>query len=555
MKDKRLLIADIFYIPISLLFLYLMFKNYPQFLDISMVDETGYMELLNFNPLIYPGGYGPLYIISYKILYQFIPDFVHLHYFAIITLTWLPAVALFYFLRSRKVAYGLALYASWALLCTSYIAAFDWWARTAHYSIFFIFLFLIFTANYKKQIVKLLVFATLFAKILAYVRPELNVTSYMLFGFLVLYVGYVRFYQKQKLNIYFSGFEKISVVVLLIVYLGMFLIWKSPTTNTGRMYFALGQHYTFNTILWNHQERKEFLHWEETFKAKFGESKTFADMYKNNPEETIKHVTFNIQHYFQQTLDFIPELFLPKVVFKNINSSIKCFFILLLCGLCIFRIGWQNYWNHLKETISINFVPLFIAFAFAVPSALASFVIYPREHYFIMQLVFLIYLIYVLLTPIIRSYQPQIKYKFVSVIFLVTCLIFITPNVKSYTRYNNFYTYEKPNYLPYIQTIREMKIDSVVNFLSFEILPVYLGKNFRGHAFFSKQPFYDSIIVAKDINMIYMSDVIEKDKRNQADSSFSYFMYNYKNLGWQKLQLKDKWGYLIYKKDLVENGK
>ena len=76
-----------------------MFRNYTQFLDISMVDETGYMELLNFNPLLYPGGYGPMYSLSYKIVYQFIPDFINLHYFFVIVLTWLPPLSLFFFFK------------------------------------------------------------------------------------------------------------------------------------------------------------------------------------------------------------------------------------------------------------------------------------------------------------------------------------------------------------------------------------------------------------------------------------------------------------------------
>ncbi len=554
MKFTKQSFVDLLYIPISLVFLFIMFRNYTQFLDISMVDETGYMELLNFNPFLYPGGYGPLYIISYKILYQFIHDFVNLHYFAIISLTWLPSVVLFYFLRSRRVTYFVAFYFSWAFMFTSYIAAFDWWSRTAHYSIAFIFMMFIFTKNYNKQVIKQLLFFILLARILAYVRPELAVTSYGLIGLLFLYVLYTKVYKKQKLNIVFSKFEKFSFSILLIVFLGMFLIWKSPTTNTGRMYFALGQHYKFNTMLWNHQERKEFLHWEETFKAQFGDSKTFLEMYKNNPKETIKHVSFNIQHYIHQTFEFIPELFLPKVIFK-FNYLIKWLLIILVYIGLVFIVGWNNYWRYFKIVFSEHFVSIFIALAFALPSVMASFVIYPREHYFIMQLVFIVYLLYLLFMPIFKDFKVRQNIQVFTTLGLFILLVFISSNVQSYTRYNNFYTYKKPNYLPYIQTIRAMDIDTTVNFLSFEILPVYLGKNFKGHAFFSKQPFYDSLIVAQQINMMYISDVIIEDKRNKVDSSFNYFMNNYKILGWKKFQLKDKWGYLIYKNELDENRK
>ncbi|MCB0512129.1 MAG: hypothetical protein KDC72_06255, partial [Bacteroidetes bacterium] len=201
-----------------------------------------------------------------------------------------------------------------------------------------------------------------------------------------------------------------------------------------------------------------------------------------------------------------------------------------------------------------HFVSIFIALAFALPSVMASFVIYPREHYFIMQLVFIVYLLYLLFMPIFKDFKVQQNIQAFTTVGLFILLVFISPNVQSYTRYNNFYTYKKTNYLPYIQTIRAMEIDTTVNFLSFEILPVYLGKNFRGHAFFSKQPFYDSIIVAQQINMMYISDVIIEDKRNKKDSTFSYFMNNYPKLGWQKLQLEGKRGYIIYKKELLENG-
>lgn len=556
MNLSKKTLANLAYLPVSLLFLFLLFNNYQQYLDISMVDETGYMELLRFKPFFYPGGYGPLYIFSYKLLYQFIPDYINLHYFAIIVLTWLPSVVFFYFLRSRKVAYFIAVYASWTMLCASYIAAFDWWARTAHYSIFFIFLFLTLAYQYKKQWVKLLLFAIVLARILAYVRPELAVTSYILILFLAIYLIYIKFYLKQKINSRFNLVEKLLLIGLLLFYFGMYAIWRSPTDNTGRMYFALGQHYKFNTMLWKHEDRKEFLHWEETFKAQFGESKTLGDMYKNNPSETIKHISFNIKHYCQQSFEFLSELFFPKVIF-TINYFLKWLILLALFFLFIFRIGFKLYWQNLKEKVKDEFVFIFIAFAFAVPSVLASFAIYPREHYFIMQLVFFCYLIYILLSPLFEQFSIKSSLQYGASIFIIVVLLLISPNVKDYTRYNNFYSYEKPNYLPYIQTIRKMDInkDTTVNFLTFEILPVYLGKNFVGRPFFVKQPFYDSIIVAQNINMIYLSNVIIEDKRHKADSSFSYFMNNYQNLGWQKLQLKDKHGYIVYKKDLIQNGK
>lgn len=551
MKNKTRLL-NLLFIPVSLLCLFLMFRNYTQYLDISMVDETGYMELLNFNPLIYPGGYGPLYILSYKIIYQFIPDFVNLHYFFIIGLTWLPSVALFYFLRSRKTSFIVAFAFSWLLFISTYIAAFDWWARTAHYSIAFGFVFLALTYSYKNQPIKFLLFAFFFFKIFSYVRPELNVASYLI----LLAMGVIIIYQKIKkipFSFKINKIEKLVLALLFLIYAGMFLVWKSPTQNTGRMYFALGQHYTMNYNKWNNLERIDFIHWEEVFKNKFGNSKNLGDMFKNNPSETIKHITENITHYIDQTLDFTTELCLPKSIFK-IHYAWKYLLLISIFFLMIKKITWQYYKNSFINKIKEEYLFLLFALAFAIPSVLASFVIYPREHYFIMQLVFFIYIIYILVFPIISRVKIPTQYQTkLYLLFFVSLLLFFTPHVSAYKRYNNFNTYEKPNYLPYIHKIRNMKIDSAVTFLSFEILPVYLGKNFKGYPFFAKRPFYDSIIIAQNIDMMYISNEIIQNKKHQTDSQFLYFMNNYQNLGWQKLQLKNKNGYLIIKNDLLNN--
>ena len=66
-----------------------------------------------------------------------------------------------------------------------------------------------------------------------------------------------------------------------------------------------------------------------------------------------------------------------------------------------------------------------------------------------------------------------------------------------------------------------------------------------------KKPFYDSLIVAKDINLIYLSPYMENEPRHQSDSTFKYFMNNYSRLGWNKVQLKDKTGYLLIKQELL----
>jgi hypothetical protein len=551
MNRKR--IADAIFLVFSLCCLYLFFRDYALYLDISMADETVYMQrvLYKFKNLL--GSFAPFYTLTYKFFHLFIQDYIDLHHFAIISLSWVPSVGLYFFLRSKNVPFFIASYLSWCLLFSSFNMAFDWWPRISHYSLFIIFIYFIFINYYTKEYTKIFVFTGFFSLFMAFVRPEFMMSSYAFFILGIISILYQKYKNNISIQSIFSKREYLVLIFMVLTIALLIRVWHSPMYG-GRMYYAMGQHYTFNTIKWNKQDRLPFIHWEEIFKNKFGNSQSVGDMYKANPDELKKHITENINSYISQTLKFGTELFFPKRLY-DFNSYYIYIFLSIIFSFAIIKIGIKEYLIALKKIIYKQGVFTLCALILIGPSIVASVIIFPREHYYILQLAFYYYLIYILIQPILLHFEKIES----NVLYSVLCMILVffmlwkTPKLKEYPRYNSFHQYEQPNYVPYIKAVRDLNIKKPTTFLVSEILPIYMNDHFKICIQFLKNQTFDSLMHQQDIGMMYISDVILKDYRFYEDSTWNNFINNYPNLGWEKLQLPNRKEYIIYKKDLLEN--
>jgi hypothetical protein len=547
--NKRIL--NILFLAFSLCCLYLFFREYKIYLDISMADETVYMQRIKYDFTKLLGSFAPFYTLTYRFFHFFIQDYVDLHHFAIISLSWVPCVGLYFFLRSRQTPFLLSVYCSWCLLFSTFIMAFDWWPRISHYSLFVIFIFYTFLFKYVESYIKIFVYSGFFAMFMAFVRPEFMMSAYAFFILAFLFFIYQKYIKKQTISEFFSKKEKVLILSMILLIAFFIRIWHSPMYG-GRMYFAMGQHYTFNTIKWNKQDRLPFIHWEEIFKQKFGNSQSVGDMYKTNPTELKKHVAENIKSYIVQTIDFSTELFFPKFIFA-FNFYIKYAILFILFAFGIYFIGIKKYLFSLKQIVTEQGVFVFCMMMLIAPSVVASIVIFPREHYYILQLAFYYYLIYLLIYPFFDVLRkiPQ-KIQIVLGILLFAFMVYSTPKLHEYKRYNSFHQYERPNYLPYIYAVRNLNIKKTTTFLVSEILPIYMGDNFKICIQFLKDKNFDVLMKEQDIGMIYISDVILKDYRFYNDSTWNYFIQHYQKNGWRKLQLKNRKEYIIYRKDLLD---
>lgn len=544
---------DILFLGFSLITLFLFFNHFKLYLDVSMADETVYMQRLNLKIWQLIGSFAPIYTLTYKFFHCFIKDYINLHHFAIISLSWVPSVGLYLFLRLKKFPFIIAAYLAWALFLSSFIVAFDWWPRVSHYSLFLIFIFFSWLPKYTQRTSKIFLLSACFALFMAFVRPEFFMSSIALFTLAFCTFLHER-YKNKITDKLLTVREKIFLVVFLICIALMTLAWHSPLYG-GRMYYAMGQHYTFNTIKWNHKrDASDFIYWEQIFKNKFGNSETLSDMYKANPKELQRHITENFYSYITQIFAFTTELFFPKFLFK-IHFRIKWLLLIAIFLALLYHTGIKKYKQVFLEKFQQHFIFIVCIMILVGASVVASIIIYPREHYYILQLAFIYYLFYLLFIPFIENHTFTFKYQKLLNILILLSMIFATPNIKSYPRYNSFYhKYDTPVYLPYIYAVRDLKIVKPTTFLVSEILPVYMGKNFRVNIQFLKDRPFDQLMQEQDIGMMYISDVLLKDKRFSEDTTWIKFINNYESLGWVKLQLPDRKEYIIYRKDLLPNN-
>jgi len=220
----------------------------------------------------------------------------------------------------------------------------------------------------------------------------------------------------------------------------------------------------------------------------------------------------------------------------------------------LYCLGFEKYKREFVKNVKSSFIYLLFFAVIAAPPLFASFIIFPREHYFIMQLPLFIYVLYILISPFFDlKFKINPKFILPLCLIIISGLVLVTPHISKYPRYNKFAQYEKPSYVPYINYIKSLGIKDKVNLLTIEFLQIYLPNNFAyATEYFTNKPFYDSLVVAKDINMIYLSSYMENEDRHQSDSTFQNFMYHYKDLNWEKIILKDADGSLFVKKELLK---
>jgi hypothetical protein len=123
---------------------------------------------------------------------------------------------------------------------------------------------------------------------------------------------------------------------------------------------------------------------------------------------------------------------MPNAVFK-FHYGIKWLIFSMVFLLLVFKIGFRNYIHQLKIILSEHYLNVIISACFAIPSLMASFAIYPREHYFIMQLVFIYYILYILLMPLKSSINFASFQNPISLLVLIFCFGYTNTKCKNHT--------------------------------------------------------------------------------------------------------------------------
>ena len=505
-------------------------------MDVQFADEAAYIrfgldlfETMNRN-------WGPMYALWYKCLSFITTDTIQLYYLNFMITSVLVGVLLYFFLLRISVKPTFALFISFCVLVSDLNISV--WPRISHFCIVLCLIALIIISFLKNNIYKCLVF-TIMCLINAYARPEF----YLSFVIMVVVTFICIYYNKSVLtrkDIYiFSG-----IVILIGILHFIFRFPSNDFFGYNRSVAAFYQHYAWNYKMRTNGTFDAWLYWEDLAKKQFGDCNSMWCVIKTQPGIFISNTLFNVRTYLLQLLKVCSYVF-PVGIFHGKKMQLLLTLLTIVTFITLLlRKNSRVYF--LQKIYSYKFY-LLILFCFITPTLLSCVVVFPRDHYLYLQMLFVLLIL-------ISAFGFIFEYLSLKPVFFIAfgILLFLaTPNVQSYS-FMKFSTDTHAMCNKKLIQHLEKKYANMPHTL-FTNMPFVRGllpTNFKEiNTIFDKKkskPFTHYIDSAK-IDIVIITPSTLRDPHLTSDSSWINFMDNPANYNFKKEIFCDCDLYLLVK--------
>lgn len=515
-----------------------------QHVDLLFWDEANYMAsgMSMFDK--FNKAWGPTYAFWYKFLSFFEGDSIKLYYLNYRLMTILPAIALFILLLQSNVRRWAALWVALLLLFAQ--INLPVWPKVSHYSIFVLLMGLVVMRRIKIYSLKL-TFMAYVVLFLAYSRPEVFLTY---LGIIVLWLIVVSSDRASRRPIILA----ISIAGLLGTVLIQYVIGNPMFTFHGnRSAIAFAQHFMMNYYQWNGIDQDFWITWMPYYQKEFGNAASISEAYKMNAPLLQKHIFTNIHQYFYESFRLFTDAMLPE---KLIQIPLKIRIIILSMGgaIAVTIMGKKAYVSALRENILRNMLVIMILLLFVAPSVAACIVIYPREHYLLLQLPLILLLVTIFFFSRLTFSEEK---SFVAWIIagLLALLCFI--KMPSLAAYDYFDLWRKENSLANLKTvekIRSYNFGTPVRILENEGgINLFLKPNFIWIRGFTQTKPVTEFIKTEQIQMIYVTPSLTNHSTFRNDSTWPQLAAHPENFGFVKVKTGEHQPYLLIEKELLNS--
>lgn len=497
-------------------------------MDIALYDESSYLNWGRQGTVVL-AEHGPLYAFWYHLLSSLEHDPIKLYYLNYRITTVLPAALIFLVLRLNRVTPIIALFCSFAFLFSP--LNFVTIPRVCHLALAIILIGFV-SLSLTKAPLSQAIALTISAVLASYVRPEFYVSCGLLgVTILLMFIigGRKSFTIRNAALLCFGSFLAASLA----------LVWGIPLSGGNRSMVAFGQHYSRNWVMWHHADTiNPFTNWEAIIQHDFGTVTTPVSALLSNPLAVGHHVWAN----FLQ----LPRA-MAKTIFGSFPSLNSTATILLLLSvgaaisvfgaLIIYKRKGQFQLNHyvvagVPRNIKRYIFEGSLILILLAPLILSVGFIGPDRHYLVMGCGISIVAIIILFFSARR--EPQYKNSYRKLV--ATCLVGFLVAYPCATLYRHFIR-EQPN-LKTIRFLHSLKITEPVNVLEAEGgFGYYVGTNYNRIPEYEKNTGFNKFLHDRKINMIVLSNNLERDERFFSDPEWLKFLTNPQKFGFTQFRL------------------
>ena len=518
----------------------------PQYVDVLGWDEGLYMQNgLHFTTKLQKA-WGPVYAAWYYFLHLFQSNPLHLYLLNFQVLTVIPAVLFFIYwvrLQIRPLAA--------ACVAMFFIAShmnFYSWPKISLFAVVLIAFAFVISTFYKRKLDQVIILAggTILA---SYMRPELYLGSLALFAVIIFFI--IRnLLRKSKIQLQ----TWILLTLLIIGTVGMQKWLGNPLFNFkgegGRAVAAFGQHFAYNYTIWHHLRPDRWqLHANIIIKQVFGDVDNIGAAIRANPEPIYHHFIFNTVHYLKNLWNFYTDIFLPQSIFRLNEFYRSIVLILAFLGLLLFKVfdfklWWSTFRSHAWDWFLLSVV--------TAPTFISVIVIFPREHYMVLQVI-LIATGILSLSFGFKGWDNLAvqKTNIGTISFIVFLLLIFAPNAKNRAYFDNFrepkgnFNVQAVNKLNHFKLLKDTIVISENEGGIICFLPIQKAAHFKWTPAVWKKSNFNHFADSLKTQMYYVTPLLLYDDRYRFDPEWQNFIKNYASYGYQKVSIAQEW-YFLY---------
>lgn len=508
------------------------YYNLYDYMDIVYGDEVIYMKnglnlTRDFNR-----DWGPLYGVWYKLLSLFFHDTVQLYYFNYAFIAIIATVMIYLAFLAMDIHPLVAFYL--ALCFVSSRAIVPMWPRISLFTISILMVGVITVSRLRELYMRLLVFCIVLL-LASYARPELYLSFIFSITILVLY-----YFAEKK---YLKKFSPYRFIVFVLIILLLHTIFQFPSnTYNGypRNLAAFYQHYFVNLFFQHKASEYDWIYWKDIHKTVFVNCNSFFDIIFHYPKEFFSHVLYNAKNYIIEVISKNISIIFPYLngrnkIFIGGSVSVFIFSIVLLFIPNIRKKFIQSLKGHTFFLIMLGI--------WGLPTLISSIVIFPREHYIMLNYFLFIIPLGLLFSVFIRELPWQLSEKYL----LVLAIVFM-PFLSSSKYYYFFLTDHDKNNMcsrKALEHIKNKHLDKNKRYVFFADIHYFIGflpENFEEiNTIFdkTKDVSFSTVLDNHKPDFILVNNCISYSPSLRNDPSWQAFIKNPYNYGYRYEFVKD----------------
>ena len=514
--------------------------NLQNYMDVLFWDESLYLYRGTCMFDFIPKDWGPSYSLWYKILSLFIQDKIQLYYFNFTFTTILISIALFMLLLSsgvqRIISFMLAM-----IFLSSFINL-PVWPRISHFCILIIISGVLLAKYSKTTLFKFSVMSFAFL-ICSYARPELFLPFIACFLFtIILFLKKNRKLIKIEIGVF---------VTLLCCFVFMFIFFKTPFNNgdSARSLRVFLQHFAWNASVWKNDQSPFWLEFNESNKAYFPDVSSLKSIIYSNPSVFSHHIFFNLKHYILLTGKVVVSFFFPVFTkdFHWLCLMVGAMFLIIYLS---FGATAKYFFKRFLILIKANLFTLFMLFLVLAPTVFICIYAYPRHHYILLQVPFLMLFI----ALVFSSFNIEIDKPMQKIVVLSFVWFYVTPAAEDFRYYNLFRQEDSNCNATTIKYIRKnFPLNKKISILDAEgsmtnLMPTNFV-NYNQEFVYDKDVVLSNFIAVKKIDIIYITPTLLALKKVKKDTIFSHILNQPEKYGYFKQKTGNFVPYLLIKKN------